>query len=348
MQYLKPPLGKRLREGGNYGAPLFAPYLREYLENLKIQRFFLSTIYQVLRWMIYFQNYLNHRDVEDLRELTQSHYAAFLVHIRSRFNQGWRRSISKVYFQDIQSKIQKFLEFAWARSWLPSWWPKPQETTSSAIPPMLFKDYLEYGRLHRGYRSLSLKRHRKVILQFGLFLDQRGISNVESITLSDVDAYLFERAPRYSRQTLFLITGVLRSFLGYLFLIGKIQIDLANRLMTPRLFRQEHRPRYIPWNQVQAFLQNIDRNKAAGKRDYVIAVLLARYGLRLREVATLRLEDVDWKEKRLILKERKDGRMAVFPLMDDVAAALKDYLKNGRPSVIHPEIFIKSIAPYTC
>ena len=45
-------------------------------------------------------------------------------------------------------------------------------------------------------------------------------------------------------------------------------------------------PRAIPADQVHRLLNSIDRNTAAGRREYAILLLFARLGLRLSEVAS--------------------------------------------------------------
>jgi integrase/recombinase XerD len=77
----------------------------------------------------------------------------------------------------------------------------------------------------------------------------------------------------------------------------------------------------------------LDRRTPVGKRDYAILLLLATYGLRAREVASLRLEDIDWPRAQMHLTARTNGHSTIYPLATTVGHALVDYLKAGRPSV---------------
>lgn len=62
----------------------------------------------------------------------------------------------------------------------------------------------------------------------------------------------------------------------------------------PPVGRDEHLPRALPWETVQAFLAEIDRTTPVGRRDYFICLLMATYGLLAGEVAALLLDSILW------------------------------------------------------
>jgi len=61
-------------------------------------------------------------------------------------------------------------------------------------------------------------------------------------------------------------------------------------------------------------LVEVDTRSAVGKRDYAILLLLVTYGLRAHEVASITLDDIDWKRERLCIPERKAGHSTAYPL----------------------------------
>jgi integrase len=70
------------------------------------------------------------------------------------------------------------------------------------------------------------------------------------------------------------------------------------------------------------------------------------YGLRAREVAALTLDDIDWRNDRLRIPERKAGHSTAYPLSALVGEAIVDYLKNARPKSKDRHLFFRRIAPY--
>jgi integrase len=93
-------------------------------------------------------------------------------------------------------------------------------------------------------------------------------------------------------------------------------------------------------------LETVDRRKPVGKRDYAILLLLVTYGLRAREVAALTLDDIDWRNNRLKVPERKADHSTAYPLSSIVAEAIVDYLKSGRPQNSDRHVFFRVLAPY--
>jgi site-specific recombinase XerD len=74
-------------------------------------------------------------------------------------------------------------------------------------------------------------------------------------------------------------------------------------------------------------------------------LLLSTYGLRACEVASLTLDDIDWRNERFRIRDRKAGNTTTYPLSAVAGSAIVDYLKNGRPATTHREVFMRMSAP---
>ncbi|TIT88619.1 MAG: hypothetical protein E5W59_18160, partial [Mesorhizobium sp.] len=122
--------------------------------------------------------------------------------------------------------------------------------------------------------------------------------------------------------------------------------DLSSLVEFPQSYRHAGVPRSISWEQVEQVLAGIDRRSTSGKRDYAMMMLLATYGLRAAEVATLTLDDIDWRNERLKIRDRKAGTTTTYPLSAAVGAAIIEYLKNGRPATTCREVFMRCCAPH--
>lgn len=82
-----------------------------------------------------------------------------------------------------------------------------------------------------------------------------------------------------------------------------------------------------------------------GRRDYAILLLLAKLGLRADEVATLTLDDVDWRASEILVRA-KGRQRARMPIPPDVGAAIVAYLRNGRPKSSCRRLFVRTLAPH--
>ena len=110
-------------------------------------------------------------------------------------------------------------------------------------------------------------------------------------------------------------------------------------------WRLSELPKSLPPEQVDSVLASCDRNTAVGRRDHAILLLLARLGLRGGEVATLKLDDIDW-DKGLVTLSGKGQRREALPLTEEVGRAVADYLRDGRPLCRTRRVFVRAEAPY--
>jgi site-specific recombinase XerD len=96
---------------------------------------------------------------------------------------------------------------------------------------------------------------------------------------------------------------------------------------------------------VQAFLAANDRSTPMGLRDYAMFLLIVTYGLRTSEVTALRLDDLEWRARRIRVGRPKAKAPLILPLTDEVGTALVDYLCHARPDLAYREVFLRARAP---
>jgi site-specific recombinase XerD len=93
--------------------------------------------------------------------------------------------------------------------------------------------------------------------------------------------------------------------------------------------------------QLEEFLATFDRTTAVGRRDYAMALCQAILGLRVSEVAGLRLEDIDWRAGAVRIVCSKTRRAREIPLAARVGQAISVYLRHGRPATPCRNLFIR-------
>ena len=198
----------------------------------------------------------------------------------------------------------------------------------------------------KGLRPRSMLHYRYHLHQFATYLQRIGIDDLATLSPTVLSGFIAEYAPpRVAWTTARNACGTLRVLLRYLHREGVIAKDLSALVEFPRSYRHAGVPRSIGWEQVEQVLASIDRRSASGKRDYAMLLLLATYGLRACEVAALTLDDIDWRNERLKIRDRKAGNTTTYPLSAVVGAAVIDYLKNARPATTCREVFMRTAAP---
>jgi len=197
----------------------------------------------------------------------------------------------------------------------------------------------------KGLRPRTLYQYRFHLHQFAAYLTRIGLKDLAHLSPQVLSGFVADYSPRVARRTLRNACGTLRVFIRYLHREGVLAKDLSSLVEFPQSYRLSGIPRSIGWEQVEQVLSGIDRRAPCGKRDYAMLLLLATYGLRGCEVAALMLDDIDWRNDRLKIRERKAGNSTAYPLSTVVGAAIVDYLKNGRPASKDRELFLRVVAP---
>jgi integrase len=121
--------------------------------------------------------------------------------------------------------------------------------------------------------------------------------------------------------------------------------DFSNAVLTSRTYTDAKLPDVLSDKEVESLLASVDRSTHFGKRNYAIMLLALRYGLRPCDIRNLSFENIRWREGLLSLTQAKTASPLVLPLLEDVALALIDYIKNGRPATDSRRIFVRHVIP---
>jgi site-specific recombinase XerD len=102
-------------------------------------------------------------------------------------------------------------------------------------------------------------------------------------------------------------------------------------------------PRWLPKRDVDRLLREAEREPSLykGKRNLALLLFLRHTGLRVSELAGLRLRDVESSERKgqVLVRSGKGSKQRTVPLNVDVRRALEAYLKV-RPSTKDDHVFI--------
>jgi integrase/recombinase XerD len=250
----------------------------------------------------------------------------------------------------------------------------PKKVSSSMRSLHLLWDYQEYGKMvfktrpkdkpfgcpaqflkeyeafrivcaERKYTELGLKSILNPLHKFLTYLDDHQIKSsdqIDQILLTKFISSLLGYTTRYIAT----IISSLRNYLTFLYQEQFIATDLSRHLPKIRVLRNAFLP--SSWNieDVKKLLLAVDRGNPTGKRDYALLLLVVRTGLRASDVRALKLSDLNWGLKKIIITQKKTKQTLELPILDDVGWALIDYLKNGRPETSSDAVFIRHKAPY--
>jgi len=173
-----------------------------------------------------------------------------------------------------------------------------------------------------------------------------GARKISQLEPRHVQQFILNEAAGYGRQTMLEYCSILRDFLVFLYQNRVTSANLSTAVVSPKCFRHERAPRFLSRDEIQSVLRCVNRDAGIGRRNYAMLLLLSTYGLRGIEIVRMKLEDLDWRDEKLHLRNRKGRHDSIYPLTSSVVEALVDYLKNGRPATTRREIFLTDVAPF--
>jgi site-specific recombinase XerD len=209
--------------------------------------------------------------------------------------------------------------------------PTPAAVPADTELGRLKHGYEDYLRRQRGLSERTILQNWRLANRFLRFRFGGELGNLEEITVTDINAFLEQGASLKppSREKSF--SSLLRNFFRYLFKSGKIQINLASGILSVAHRYGTRTPRHLTTEQVDALLKAIRSDTSTGRRNYAMALLVARLGLRAPEVIAIQLDDIDWRAGEIMVRG-KGKRHDRVPLPPDVGEALTEYIKRDRPS----------------
>jgi integrase/recombinase XerD len=219
---------------------------------------------------------------------------------------------------------------------------REREDHTPATYEALVPTYLDFVRHHRGRRTTH--QLENALGRFCQWMTKTGITELHQLAPERLRDFLGSLG-HFRPATIAVHASALRGWLGYLRLKGLLKIDLAEAVTRPRIYRLSSPPQIFDKATMEKLLRSVDRSTPLGKRDYAMLLLAARYGLRSGDIRKLRLENIHWREQRIVLIQSKTQQPLELPLLADVDEALTEYLRHGRPTCDAREIFVRHMSP---
>lgn len=161
------------------------------------------------------------------------------------------------------------------------------------------------------------------------------------LRVDDIERFVTNRARRCRPGSAQVIASSLRSWLRFQQLVGEIDAPLVAAVPRIPRWRLAGVPSGLEEADVERLLGAIDRTTGTGRRDFAMARCAADLGLRACEVASLRVDDVDWRRGALRVHSDKVRRADWLPLPAILGGAIAAYLRHGRPRTDHRALFVR-------
>lgn len=194
------------------------------------------------------------------------------------------------------------------------------------------EEFLERLTTQRRLSGHTTSAYRRDLAQFGAFLEEEGCLELAALDRQVLRRFLARLdAQGLSRRTIARKTSAVRSLLADLTRRRELASNPAEGLARPRL--PERLPVALSQRQIDGLLNGLVAKTPLDLRDRALLEVLYSTGLRVSELASLRVGDLRGDTVTVV---GKGGKSRAVPIGWPARRAVADYVENGRSELARP------------
>lgn len=219
----------------------------------------------------------------------------------------------------------------------------PSIALSGSLPgeiEAVLADFTSYLRQERALASTTIENYLNQVRPFVTWYTAHRSTPLTTLTIHDVNEFLTWRAQTCSAGSIMVAATGLRTLLRWMFLDGLLDQQLAPAIGPVRYSAHAGIPKALAAAEMATLLA-----ADMSLRDRAVVLVLARLGLRSREVAELTLDAINWRAGGVMITG-KGGDHQLMPLPVEVGQAVAGYLRHERRrGIMHREVFLTARPP---
>ena len=195
------------------------------------------------------------------------------------------------------------------------------------------KQFLDFIQNEKKLSNNTLQSYSRDINQYKDYLETNKINylKVDNEQIREYLNYLQEIGKKTS--TISRNLASIRSFYQYLIRIKKIRRDPTENIQSPKVAKRV--PSVLTSQEVELLLDQPKDVDLKGTRDKAMLEVAYATGMRVTEIISLNIEDVNVEEGFVTC--RAVGKQRTIPLGSLSIKALKEYIEEARPLMIRDE-----------
>ncbi len=194
-------------------------------------------------------------------------------------------------------------------------------------------NFLEFIKEDKKLSENTLQSYRRDIVQFEDYLEENKV-NYQKVTEEDMKQY-FSHLQQIGKKTSTISRNIasIRSFYQFLVRNKKVKKDPTDKIQSPKV--EKKAPSVLTSSEIELLLEQPKNIDLKGIRDKAMLEFAYATGMRVTEIISLNIEDVNLKDGLVSCKTGSKQRN--IPLGSLSLKALADYIENSRPILIKDE-----------
>ena len=195
------------------------------------------------------------------------------------------------------------------------------------------KNFLEFLENEKKVSKNTLQSYERDILQFESYLNEEKL-NYAKITDEDIKEYL-NHLQGIGKKTSSISRSLasIRSFYQYETRVKKVKINPTEGVQAPKV--EKHAPCILSSQEVELLLDQPKDVYLKGTRDKAMLEFAYATGMRVTEMISLNVEDVNIDAATVVCKTGTKQR--TIPLGSLSLKALKEYIEDARPILVRDD-----------
>lgn len=199
----------------------------------------------------------------------------------------------------------------------------------------LIERFIHYLAVERGLSHNTLESYQRDLICYTEYLRQNGVSDINQTRRSNVIGYLADLQQKgRATSTISRNLASIRAFYTFLLRDGMVDGDPTANMESPKI--EKRLPHVLSVQEVEFLLEAPDLSTGAGIRDKAMLELLYATGIRVSELVSLNLEDVNI-NMGFLKCYGKGAKERIIPLGSVSLNILKDYLDTARGKLLRQD-----------
>jgi integrase/recombinase XerD len=192
--------------------------------------------------------------------------------------------------------------------------------------------FLAHVQVEKGLAANSVEAYGRDLRRYVEHLGALGVTEWGAVTRAEILAHLAELVRRgLSPRSQARALSAIRQLHALLLAERRVPANAADEIDSPRPGRRL--PTLLARDEVEALLAQPDPRRPAGRRDRAMLELLYATGLRVSELVSLELNDVNL-ETRVLVARGKGSKERLVPVGAPAAEAVRGYLTTARETLL--------------
>lgn len=195
----------------------------------------------------------------------------------------------------------------------------------------VISDFIAFLNKDKTASKNTLMSYQRDLNKLAGFLSGRGISDLGDVTKGDLESFLdYLKESGFAPATISRSIASMKAFWHYLTRQGIVTEDVAVSLHAPRI--EKKAPEVLTVKEINLLMEQPKGNNDKEIRDKAMLELLYATGIRVSELISLTISDIDMESSQITVRDR--GKVRTVPFGSSSYKALKAYLGGTRGDML--------------